>query len=730
MSSPKQEAKLANPAVAYTLLEKLGAGNFGTVWKASHNDTKEIVAIKMIDLESSDDDISEIQAEIAHLSSCWSDHVTKYYGSFVRGARLWIVMEYLAGGSCLDLLKPGVFTEAQIAIVCRELLLGLEYLHMEGKIHRDIKAANVLLSASGDVKLADFGVAAQLSSHKSQRHTFVGTPFWMAPEVIRQAGYDSRADIWSLGITAIEMAKGDPPLSEYHPMRVLFLIPKARAPTLDPEEGWSEEFQDFIEKCLQKDPRDRATAKQLLQHRFIRFAEKTTDLIPLIARYQSYKSSHPSSKPNTTPSKTLNRLAAGLGGLTIDGKGYGQGMMESEWNFDETIRGTVTGVPVNLNLEDMDKGFEDEDEEEDDWNVKVAEIETWDGMVKENGGDLLAEGKSAGSEMSLPGFERQPNRRNTPRPLGVSASNVDSGEKGERIRGDDEPKTPTFTSSSPSQRSLQSSRESASSGKSTWKERNDKVRGTVVKEGDVGDGFSTLKPMKKIDTAASQRLSTSFIGTGSVRRANANSKLNIDVFGSTPSSGSTVKSSTKSRPSTPLVNDNVPHKTPQRRVQVQAQGNGISAGPDPRSQAGRALVEQVILPVLSSASYNSKHDLPAPTLESLSLLSKGFSDLSASSPELAYRLVMDILDGIRENGVVKGLVGGMMMENEVGLKIGSRIGLDGVGAGIGMEYEQRVDVNEVGEAGFKAKGDLVKERSEIANLLYLRWLDGAKAKVA
>ncbi|KIR62602.1 STE/STE20/YSK protein kinase [Cryptococcus bacillisporus CA1873] len=721
MTSPKQAANLANPAVAYTLLEKLGAGNFGTVWKASHNDTKQIVAIKMIDLESSDDDISEIQAEIAHLSSCWSDHVTKYYGSFVRGARLWIVMEYLAGGSCLDLLKPGVFTEAQIAIVCRELLLGLEYLHMEGKIHRDIKAANVLLSASGDVKLADFGVAAQLSSHKSQRHTFVGTPFWMAPEVIRQAGYDSRADIWSLGITAIEMAKGDPPLSEYHPMRVLFLIPKARAPTLDPEEGWSEEFQDFIEKCLQKDPQDRATAKQLLQHRFIRSAKKTTDLIPLITRYQSYKSSHPSSKLNFTPSKTLNRLAAGLGGLTIDGKGYGQGTMENEWNFDETIRGTVTGVPVNLNLEDMDKGFEDEDEEEDDWNVKVAEVETWDGSVKENAGDLLVEGKLAGSEMSLPVFERQSNRRNTPRPLGISASNMDPGEKGERIRGDDEPKTPTSTSLSPSQRSLQSSRESASSGKSTWKERNDKVRGTVVKEGDVGDGFSTLKPMKKIDAAASQRLSTSFIGTGSVRRANANSNLNINVFGSTPSSGSPVESPTKSRPSTPLVNDNIRRQTPQRKAQAQAQGNGISAEPDPRSLAGRALVEQVILPVLSSTSYNSKHDLPAPTLESLSLLSKGFSDLSASSPELAYTLVMDILGEMRENGLVKELVGGMTMGNEVGLKVGARIG---------MEDEQRVDANEVQETGVKAKGDLVKERSEIANLLYLRWLDGAKAKVA
>ncbi|BEI86132.1 hypothetical protein CcaverHIS002_0604190 [Cutaneotrichosporon cavernicola] len=329
---------------AYTLLEKLGMGSFGTVWKAVHNETGQVVAIKIIsgrsaDLETTTDDLDEIQAEIAHLRTCLSDKVTRYYGSFIKGYRLWILMEYLAGGSCQDLLQPGVFTEAQTSAVCRELLLGLDYLHTQGKIHRDIKAANVLFSATGEVKLADFGVAAQLSAYQSQRHTFVGTPFWMAPEVIQQTGYDARADIWSLGITAIEMAKGEPPMADFHPMKALFMIPKLDAPRL--EGSYSKDFRSFVEMCLQKEPKNRATAKALLQHPFIRRAGSTSDLEKLVKRYATYKS-------NQKKKATSKPDPATIMGATVT----------TEWDFDDTIRGTLKGVPVNLNLEALETSID------------------------------------------------------------------------------------------------------------------------------------------------------------------------------------------------------------------------------------------------------------------------------------------------------------------------------------------------------------------------------------
>ncbi|OCK83093.1 Pkinase-domain-containing protein [Lepidopterella palustris CBS 459.81] len=282
----------------YQVLEELGSGSFGVVYKAIEKSTGDLVAIKHIDLEGSGDELQEIQQEIALLSTCASQYVTQYKTSFVRGVKLWIVMEYLGGGSCLDLLKPGPFSEAHIAIVCRELLLGLDYLHQTGKIHRDIKAANTLLSQTGKVKIADFGVAAQLTNIKSQRMTFVGTPFWMAPEVIQEAGYDFKADIWSLGITAMELANGEPPNAGTHPMKVLFLIPKAPAPRLEGN-NWSRDFKDFVASCLIKDPDRRPTAKELLRHRFIQRAGKVEAMRELIERKQMYdaqednKTSHP-----------------------------------------------------------------------------------------------------------------------------------------------------------------------------------------------------------------------------------------------------------------------------------------------------------------------------------------------------------------------------------------------------------------------------------------------------
>ncbi|OBZ78814.1 Serine/threonine-protein kinase svkA [Grifola frondosa] len=261
-----------DPEEFYVKQDRIGKGSFGEVYKGYDKRTQKTVAIKIIDLESAEDEIEDIQQEIQILSQLDSPHVTKYHGSFLKGSHLWIVMEYCSGGSCSDLMKPGVF----------------HYLHTEGKLHRDIKAANILLSANGDVKLADFGVSGQLSGTLSaKKNTFVGTPYWMSPEVIKQSGYDHKADIWSLGITAIELAKGEPPYAELHPMKVLFLIPKNPPPTL--EGPFSKSFREFVSYCLQRDPRDRPTARDLLKHKFIRMAKKTNYLTELIERHERWR---------------------------------------------------------------------------------------------------------------------------------------------------------------------------------------------------------------------------------------------------------------------------------------------------------------------------------------------------------------------------------------------------------------------------------------------------------
>ncbi|XP_036913194.1 mitogen-activated protein kinase kinase kinase kinase 4 isoform X24 [Sturnira hondurensis] len=275
-------SSLRDPAGIFELVEVVGNGTYGQVYKGRHVKTGQLAAIKVMDV--TEDEEEEIKLEINMLKK-YSHHrnIATYYGAFVKKSppghddQLWLVMEFCGAGSITDLVKNtkgNTLKEDWIAYISREILRGLAHLHIHHVIHRDIKGQNVLLTENAEVKLVDFGVSAQLDRTVGRRNTFIGTPYWMAPEVIAcdenpDATYDYRSDLWSCGITAIEMAEGAPPLCDMHPMRALFLIPRNPPPRLKSKK-WSKKFFSFIEGCLVKNYMQRPSTEQLLKHPFIR----------------------------------------------------------------------------------------------------------------------------------------------------------------------------------------------------------------------------------------------------------------------------------------------------------------------------------------------------------------------------------------------------------------------------------------------------------------------------
>jgi len=301
----REEFGKEDPEEIFEMGEVIGEGSFGLICTCKHTIQNKLYAIKFLEVEENDE--MTLQKELEILKECNdSEYTVRYSGCYMKDGTLMIVMEYCEGGSVLDLMKmcKKQLTEDQIAVICAHIVKGLIYLHAHHIIHRDLKAGNVLLAREGRAKLADFGVSAKVTKTLEKKYSKVGSPYWMAPEVITMkdskneaSGYDMKADIWSLGITAIEMAEGRPPLFEIAFVRAIFLIPVNKPPTLKEPTKWSPEFNSFLETCLQKDPSLRPTSTELLQHPFIQKGLKNegalkdllTETIPILSKAREEK---------------------------------------------------------------------------------------------------------------------------------------------------------------------------------------------------------------------------------------------------------------------------------------------------------------------------------------------------------------------------------------------------------------------------------------------------------
>ncbi|TID28198.1 hypothetical protein CANINC_002631 [Pichia inconspicua] len=370
-------SKGKNPCKDYKLLEIIGRGKFGTVHKAIHTESKQVIAIKILNLDTDHEEVKDIQQEIQFLSNLKSiSNITHYFGSYLNGHKLWILMDYCSGGSVRTLLKPGPLQEKYIAVITRELLIALQFIHEHGVIHRDIKAANILINKDGNVKLCDFGVAAQLTSTAVKRTTMAGTPYWMAPEVITEgATYNVKADIWSTGITIYEMATGNPPYSDKDALRAMQYITQHEPSRLEGRQ-YGPLLKEIVAMCLEEKQDVRPTTEDLLKSRFIKSSKTfpTSLLKELIGKYLVWGDSR-TAITSAGNMKTITEVPEGPDGSVVpeidkieptrasfadDSSIVGEEGEDIKWDFD-SLKSAEYILENDIDLKEENHQFDDFD---------------------------------------------------------------------------------------------------------------------------------------------------------------------------------------------------------------------------------------------------------------------------------------------------------------------------------------------------------------------------------